>query len=256
MRFDDFRPCIYKTTDFGETWTSVVGNLPADKSLNVVIQDRKNPNLLFVGTEQGVYVSLNGGTSWLPFKNNMPWVKVTDLVIHPRENDLIVASYGRGLWITCIAPLQELNDSVLAQDVWLFDIKPATERVYGGIGNYRLLGDSHVFTPNEPDAVVINYLLKSKTADPVKITVTNPYGEVLAEITGKGEAGLNTAEWDMRARPRAHQPPQFGAMGGVLVDPGEYVVTLDAVGRKVKKRALIRYRQGWTVGPVPVIIRK
>jgi photosystem II stability/assembly factor-like uncharacterized protein len=256
MRFDDFQACLYRTTDYGETWTSIAGNLPKDKSINVIVQDARNPDLLFVGTEQGVYVSINGGAMWVPLQNNMPWVKVADMVVHPRENDLVVGTYGRGVWVTDITPLQEMNERILDEDFHLFDIEPRTQRVYGGIGNYQLLGDSHLFTPNEPNAVVINYYLKDKAAGPVKITVSDPYGQVLADITGPGEAGLNTSQWNMRARQAAGRGARGGNPGGGMVSPGEYVVTLEAGGKKLTKKAVIRYRQGWTVGAVPVVIQK
>jgi photosystem II stability/assembly factor-like uncharacterized protein len=255
-RFDEFQPLLYKTTDYGETWASVAGDLPAGEAINVVIQDRKNADLLFVGTEQGVYVTLDGGKSWLPFKNNMPWAKVTDLVIHPRENDLVVGSYGRGLWITDISPLQQMSPETRAEDVHLFDIRPQTERVYGGIGNYQLLGDSHLLRPDEPNAVAVRYYLKTQSAGPVKVTVADPYGQVMAELTGKGDAGLNTVLWFMRVqRPGQPRGGFEGFFGGRFVDPGEYVVTLEVAGRKLSKKAVIRGRQGWTVGPVPVEIR-
>jgi len=255
-RFDRFDPFLFKTTDYGETWTAVMGDLPAGKPVNAVIQDRKNADLLFAGTEQGVYVTLDGGKKWLPFKNNMPWVKVTDLVIHPRENDLVVGSYGRGLWITDISPLQEMTGAALAEEVHLFDIEPTTQRVYGGIGNYQLLGDSHLSTPNEPNAVGINYYLKAKAAGPVKVTIADPYGQVVGQLTGKGEAGLNTVLWFMRAqRPGQGREGDEGFYGGRLVGPGEYVVTLDVGGKKLTKKAIIRGRQGWTVGPIPVEIK-
>jgi photosystem II stability/assembly factor-like uncharacterized protein len=256
-RLDDYRVSIHKTTDFGETWTSIAGDLPAGKPVNVVVQDRKNANLLFVGTEWGVYVTLDGGKTWLPFKAGMPSVKVTDLVIHPRENDLIIATYGRGAYITDITPLQEIAAAVLDEDVHLFEIEPKTQRVTSALGNYQLLGDSHLFTPNEPNAVVVNYYLKAKTDGPVKITMADPSGTVLAELNGKGEAGINIVSWDMRPRRPGQKPGPFPGFGsGRLVDPGEYVVTLEAAGKKLVKKALIRYRQGWTVGPTPVEIRK
>jgi photosystem II stability/assembly factor-like uncharacterized protein len=254
LRFDEYKPYLFKTTDYGESWTPIMGNLPADKPINVVIQDRKNANLLFAGTEWGVYVTIDGGATWLPFKANMPWLKVTDLLIHPRENDLVVATFGRSLWITDITPLQEMSASVLAEDVHLFDIKPRTQRVYGGIGNYQLLGDSHMIAPNEPNAVVINYYLKDKAQGPVKVTVADPYGQVLAELNGKGEPGLNTVLWGMRAQRVGQPPSRSEGMAGGMVKPGEYVVTLDVGGKKLTKKAVIRYRQGWTVGAVPVII--
>ncbi|MCJ7564940.1 MAG: hypothetical protein MUP52_10180 [Candidatus Aminicenantes bacterium] len=255
LRFDDFRACLYKTADYGETWTALNAGLPG-KPINVVIQDRKNANLLFVGTEQGVYVSIDGGRKWVPFKNNMPWVKVTDLVIHPRENDLVVATYGRGLFVTDITPLQELNENVLGQDVFLFEIEPKVQRIYGGIGNYQLLGDSHPMTPNEPNAVVINYYLKEKAAAKVNIRVTDPYGKVLREINGKGEAGMNTIQWDMRVPRPQGQAPGFGGFGGgAMVDPGEYVVTIEIGDKTFTKKALIPKRMGWSLGPIPSVIK-
>jgi hypothetical protein len=110
------------------------------------------------------------------------------MVIHPRENDLVVATYGRGAYVVDITPLQEMTAAVLDEDVHLFDIEPRTQRITGGIGNYQLLGDSHLFTQNEPNAVVINYHLKAKAEGAVKITLSDPYGTVMAELTGKGEA--------------------------------------------------------------------
>lgn len=126
------------------------------------------------------------------------------------------------------------------------------------LGNYQLLGDSHLLTPNEPNAFAVNYYLKAKLAGPVKVTVITLEGETLAEFDGKNEAGFNTAAWDMRPRRPGRKPapgadPGFG--GPRLVAPGEYVITLEAAGTKLVKKAVVRYRQGWTVGPTPVIIR-
>jgi photosystem II stability/assembly factor-like uncharacterized protein len=254
-RLDDYRVSIHKTADFGETWTSIAGNLPDGKPINVVVQDRENADLLFVGTEWGVYVTLDGGKSWLPFRAGMPSVKVTDLVIHPRESDLVVATYGRGAYVVDISALQEMTAAVLDEDVHLFDVEPRTQRVTGGMGNYQLLGDSHLFTPNERNEVVISYHLKAKADGAVTITVADPYGTVLAVLTGQGEAGLNTVTWGMRAqRPGAKPARGQGFGGSAMLGPGEYVVTLEAAGKKLSKKAVIRYRQGWTAGPTPVVI--
>jgi hypothetical protein len=177
------------------------------------------------------------------------------MVIHPRENDLVVATYGRGAYVADITPLQEMTAAVLDEDVHLFDVEPKTQRVTGGIGNYQLLGDSHLFTPNEPNAFAINYYLKAKAQGAVKVTVADPYGTVLAELTGPGEAGLNSVSWGMRVQRPGQKPARFPGLGGrSLVAPGEYVVTVEANGKTLTKKTRIRYRQGWTVGPVPVVI--
>ena len=258
LRFDDFRPFLFKTADYGETWTPIMGNLPA-QGINVVVQDRRNASLLFVGTDHGVYVSIDGGTRWVPFKNNMPSVKVTDLAIHPRESDLVVATYGRGLWITNIAPLREISEETLGRDAVLFEIRPQVQRVMGGLGNYRLLGDSHLATPNEPNAIAIRYYLKAQAKDKPKVTVTDPYGKILRELSASGDVGIHTVLWDMRAVTSAVPGARGGGRGfggGSVVDPGEYVVTVEVDGAKLVQKALIPRRMGWTIGPVPVEIKR
>ena len=110
-RRDDFEAYLYKTTDAGRTWTSITRGLP-DEPINVVVEDHINRNLLFVGNEKAVYVSIDGGESWARMQNNMPTVGVHDLVIHPRENDLVVGTHGRSIFVTDISPLEELTADV------------------------------------------------------------------------------------------------------------------------------------------------
>src|SRR5688572_22890945 len=117
-KYDDFKPYLFKTEDFGATWTSISSNLP-NEPINVVYEDHRNPNLLFVGNDHGAYVSIDRGVRWVKMNNNMPNIAIHDLLVHPRENDLILGSYGRGLWVTNIAPLQELSPAVLNADVHL-----------------------------------------------------------------------------------------------------------------------------------------
>lgn len=254
LRSDDFKPYVYVTEDYGATWKPIIQGLP-DRSVNVIFEDRKNPNLLFVGTDGGVYVSIDGGTSWHRFKNNMPTVRVTDLLIHPRENDLVVGTYGRGIYVTDISPLQEMKREILNKDIHLFSIEPVVQRITRNWGNYRLYGDRVLVTPNEPNAITINYYLKSALPTKVKITIKDAYGQVLRELEGPAEAGLNRVLWDMRAS-RAQEAaaagqPAMRRMAG-LVEPGEYLVVLEAAGQKVEARARIKGRQSWAIGPFPV----
>jgi photosystem II stability/assembly factor-like uncharacterized protein len=195
LRNDDFRPFIYKTTDYGQTWTSVVGDL-AEGPVNVVRDDYKNPNLLFAGTDFGVCVSLDTGKHWTKMKNNMPTQPVHDLKIQPREKDLVVATHGRGVFIADIGPLQELSPDLLAQDVHLFAIKSKVrwagfDRANSSSSNYA--GQS------EPTGIVINYYLKTKPKSDVKIEVFKG-NLLLNEIPGSGNPGLNSAVWNMVGR--------------------------------------------------------
>jgi len=239
FRQDDFKPYLFKTTDFGKTWVSVVSNLP-DYPINVVLQSSKNPELLFVGTEHGLFVSFDGGKKWWPFQNNMPRVKITDLVIHPREKDLVVGSYGRGIWITNIWPLEELRPEVLQKEAYLFSIRPAIQKEYPVFGNYELLGDSHLLTPNEPDEVTIFYFLREEVPGEVKLKVYDQQGNLLKEIKAGGQAGFHRLSWDMRkeAGPRSQT---------ARVEPGEYRVVLEYGDQKLERTAVVKKRLSWSL---------
>lgn len=248
FRNDDFKPYLFKTTDYGRSWVPIAGNLP-DYPINVIVQDLKNPQLLFAGTDNGLFVSLDSGQNWQSFQNNMPQVKVTDLVIHPREGDLVVGTYGRGIWITNIWPWQELKPEVMEKEVHLFSIRPAVQREYPVFGNYHLQGDSHLFTPNEPDQVAIFYYLKKGLAEKkLKIKILSLEGQLLKELEGSVEPGLHQVIWDMRkpGLPRSRQ----------RVEPGVYHVILEVGQQKFEQRVLITKRISWSLGPHPVVIRE
>lgn len=194
-RNDDFRPFLFKTTDYGQTWSSIAGNLP-EEPVNVIRENPKNPSLLFVGTEFAVYVSIDGGKSWTRMRNNMPTQPVHDLAIHPRENDLVVATHGRGIFIADISPLQDLTPQVLAKDANLFKIESkvrwsGAKNIHSSSSNYN--GES------EPNGLVIYYYLKNSVKDEVKISVYK--GNVLInEIKGSSDAGINKIVWNMTKR--------------------------------------------------------
>jgi len=247
FRQDDFKPYLFKTTDFGKTWVSVVSNLP-DYPINVVLQSSKNPELLFVGTDHGLFVSFDGGKKWWPFQNNMPRVKITDLVIHPREKDLVVGSYGRGIWITNIWPLEELRPEVLQKEAYLFSIRPAIQKEYPVFGNYELLGDSHLLTPNEPDEVTIFYFLREEVPGEVKLKVYDQQGNMLKEIKAGGQAGFHRLSWDMRkeAGPRSQT---------ARVEPGEYRVVLEYGDQKLERTAVVKKRLSWSLETRTVILK-
>jgi hypothetical protein len=195
-RRDDFESYIFKTENHGETWKNIASNLPSSP-ISVMIEDHKNPDLLFVGNDIGVYYTINGGENWLALKGNMPSVPVRDLVIHERENDLVVATYGRGAFVADISYLQEINDGVLKSNFYLFDIetKPLRNNSEAASwGEYELSGDRHLSTPNEANGMVINYYLRREQTE-VEIEIINERGDVLSTLKGKGVKGINQVIW-------------------------------------------------------------
>lgn len=239
-RQDDFRPFLFKTTDFGATWTPIMGNLP-ERPINVVFEDDKNRNLLFVGNDMGVYVTLDGGRRWMALKGNMPTVPVHDLLVHPREGDLVVGTYGRGIWVTDITPLRELSSEVVAQPIHFFAVRPRARRNEGAWGNYRLFGDRHIMTPNEPNGLVFTYYLREERPDGVTLTITDASGALIRTLAGTTRAGINRVVWDFGVGgPVAGR----GTPGGRAVEqpiaaPGEYLVTVQAGEHKLVQKARV-----------------
>ena len=257
FRQDDFKPFLYKTTDFGATWTSISSNLP-EYPINVIYEDKKNLDLLFLGNDIGVFVSIDGGKKWVRMKNNMPNVPVHDLLVHPRENDLVVGTYGRGLFVTNVAPMQELTEKVLAEDFYFFAVRPKAQRfdrTFGG--NYHLYGDRHLATPNEPNEIVINYYLKNETKEKVKVTISDSYGKIIKTLDGTGKAGINRVTWDMSWQGAEKEFTREQAEGNPFirfVKPGEYVIAIEIGATKLTQKARITKRAGWSVGPFPETI--
>ncbi len=200
----DLKPYVYKTTDYGQTWMSITNNLPIDEPVNVIREDHKNPNLLFVGTAKSIYASIDGGKTWAPMRNNMPYIPIHDFCIHPRENDLVVGTYGRSIWIADISPLQELTPEVLAQEEHLFEVESQVlwilaeqSQVAAALQNFH--GE------NAPHGVVVNYYLKNKAQDEVKVQVYRGTW-LVNEYTGSGNPGLNSVQWYLTERiPRTEE---------------------------------------------------
>jgi photosystem II stability/assembly factor-like uncharacterized protein len=243
FRDDDFAPYLYRTTDDGKTWTSIAGNLP-NAPINVVVQDRKNRQLLIAGNDVGVFVSIDGGTRWSRLEANLPTVAVHDLTIHPRENDLVLATYGRALWTGDITPLRELTADLAGRNAYLFDIEPRARYGFGTQGmNYHLFGDKFLEVPNEPEALVLNYYVKADGGADAKITVTDPSGKTIRQLTGPAKRGLNRALVTLAGSSGGRGGRGRGA--GPAEAPlaiGEYVVTVEVAGEKLTKPARVRAR--------------
>ncbi|HVO98241.1 MAG TPA: hypothetical protein VMT15_09255 [Bryobacteraceae bacterium] len=250
--FDDFHPYLYKTTDFGKTFTRISGNLPESDYIWVVKEDPKNPQLLYVGSELGLHVSFTGGNQWVRMHlKNLPPVAVRDIIIHPRENDLILATHGRSLWILDDAsPLQQMSEQVVSQSAYLFGMRPALRfdgggRGGGGVGQS---GNKPFTGPNPAYGAPITYYLKAR--GPAKIEVLDGGGKVIRDLGPiPQDAGLNRVTWDLRYQgPHTRRAAgadddgggfRFPAVGP-LVLPGKYTVRLTASGQTLTRELEVR----------------
>jgi hypothetical protein len=241
-RSDDLKPYVFVTKDFGQTWKSIAGNLPPFGNVQVVREDPKNRNLLYAGTEFGLYLSNDGGATWQRFMNGLPVVRVDDILVHPREGDLIVATHGRGLWIADdITPLQQA-ETFTTQDAVALDVRPTVSWANDTRLNIQV-GGQHMFAgENGPRGAAIRYWLKSAPAGDVKITIANAAGKIVRNIDGTKDAGLNSVQWNLLPNPPAR--PSGGGGGGGFggpppVEPGTYTVTVSVNGQALSKNVTV-----------------
>jgi len=253
-REGDLAPHVYRTEDFGRTWVPLTRGLPAEGPVKVIREHPRNPNLLFLGTEHALFVSTDRGTSWRQLRANLPTTLYVDLVIHPRDNELVIATHGRSLWILDdLTPLERWSDEVARRPAHLFPVRTAMTFQYAKSTSFR--SQAHYTGENPPDGALLHYHLAAAAED-VRITIANAAGRVVRRLTGPGTAGLvHRVTWDLRhepppagpafgsgearpagaAPPRATLPHDVGDRGP-FVSPGTYVATLEAGGVTMTQR--------------------
>jgi hypothetical protein len=258
-RSSDFRSFLFKTSDYGATWTDLSGGFPQRPSpesphghaLYVVREDLKNRNLLFAGSEFVVFISMDGGATWRYFINGMPTVAVHDLVIHPRDNDLVAGTHGRGFWVLDdITPLQQLTAEVLTKPAHLFEQRVATIWEDQSRGGAR----GHLFfaAPNPPyipprsaastvrgrleSGALISFYLKAR-AERVALTVSDLEGDVVRSLEVSGEPGIRRALWDLRRNPTKEQASQFVERVSRLLERVEQSTAATAEQKKLAAQA-------------------
>ncbi|HSD32643.1 MAG TPA: hypothetical protein VLB49_12080 [Gemmatimonadales bacterium] len=212
-RNNDFMPYVYVTTDFGKTFRSVASDLPTGgpNYVHVIREDPVNRDLLFLGSDVGLYASRDRGKSWQRFMTGFPTVPVHDLRIHPREHELIAATHGRGLWIVEISPLEQLTSDVLAADAWLFE--PKTGYEYGEPTRANFSAGQKWFRAASPayGAEIVYRLTKGAPRSRTRIVITDVRGDTVRTLTGPGGPGLHRVAWNFAgppARPRPLSPSQ------------------------------------------------
>lgn len=258
-RSDDLKPWIVVTHDYGRTWSGVSGNLPAYGNVQVVREDPKNKDLLYAGTEFGLFVSLDAGKSWERFMNGYPTVRTDDILVHPRDGDLIVASHGRSLYIADdITALQQLTPDVAARDVVLFDPRPAVAWAFDYRTDAYTGGDKQFTAENPARGTAISFYMKAGSAGDAKVAVSDVGGRVLCESSVPATAGIHRVQWTLVA-PLANAGGGRGGRGGAgaglagadggcsgaggggrggaanAVAPGSYTVKLSVGGRDYTK---------------------
>ena len=223
-RDGDFRPFIYVTEDYGNSWRAITNGLPDEGSVNVIRQHHSNPDLFFAGTEHSLFVSLDAGSNWMQFKNNLPTAPIDDLVIHPRDNDLLIGTHGRSIWVMDdITFLSGMNPYLEQQKLHVMDIQPAAILQKWKATSYR--GQGEFAARQAPDGAVINYWIGSRIEEPVVVEIISADGRNVRSLQGSAEAGLQRVVWDLRldplpsARRGGQGRPGGGAARGMRSSP-------------------------------------
>jgi photosystem II stability/assembly factor-like uncharacterized protein len=247
---DDMRPYLFRTTDGGITWTAINSDLPAWKPVKTIEEDPRNPAVLYVGTEFGLYWTFDAGLHWSPASGNFPPVMVTRIIANERNGDLVVGTHGRSVIILDDAsPLGGGDSATWAEDVRLFPVHSATQTQR--FREFPHPGSDEFVAPNRAAGTWISYGLKTD-APPrvaggggVSVEVLASDGSVVSEVIGPDTKGIHRVLWDLRYRFLYVPPPEdsgfYGPPKAAFVPPGEYTVRLTARGRELTRKVQVRW---------------
>jgi len=252
-RLNDFGTYVYASRDHGQTWQSIVGDLPKGQVARTITEDLRNPDVLYLGTEAGLFVTFDRGKQWMRVKANLPTVPIYEITLHPRDNAMILATHGRSIWILDdLTPFQNFAKA-RATEAFLFDVRAATQMNPAGDRSRDFEGDMQFLGKNPEAGAAFNYYLKS-LAKNLSLVVKDASGNVVREISGdavkdKNGAGINTVGWDLRVEPLPAprvqpQGPGGGGFGGgglngPFVIPGQYQAALKVDGKEIATNTFI-----------------
>ena len=269
MKNDDFKPYILKSSDRGQTWTSISSNLPINGTVHTLEQDFKKSSLLFAGTEFGIFFTTDEGQNWTQLKEGIPTIAVKDLAIQERENDLVLATFGRGFYVLDdYSPLRELSEEFTQQKSYLFDVKPAdlymqTGKIYGQGATYygaknpnygaafyfyqkdipktqkelRKAKEKELFEKGEriPQPSWLTIENENKEISPyLMISIMDEEGSIVRNFTQKPATGITQFNWDLKYNSTnvvtsSKFDPLKESKGGVYVQPGKYTIEISQI---------------------------
>jgi len=256
---DNRDPFVFKTADFGRTWTAMTTGIPRSmlSYAHCIREDPVRRGLLYLGTENGVYVSFDDGGNWQPLQMNLPHAPVYWLTVQEPFHDLVIATYGRGFWILDdVSSLRQLVPAVLSEDVHLFPVRPAY-RWRDITAPYSMPNDPTI-GQDLPDGASIDYYVKSASNTPARIRIEGPNGQLVRTIDAPMRAGINRIYWNLRDDPtpevQLRTKPLYapdvalgpegwragGARMSVMVPPGRYTVKLSANGKEMAETVEVR----------------
>ncbi|MFN2545911.1 MAG: hypothetical protein ABR567_00610 [Myxococcales bacterium] len=237
--YGDMTPWVYRTTDSGKTWTRLQTSNVRGYA-HVIKEDTQRRDLLFLGTEFGLFISPDGGKDWAEFRGgDFPRVAVRDMVVHPREGDLVLATHGRGIWIIDdLTPLRALSAQMLSQDVAFLPDRPAQERMPAGGGWSE--GDATFTGENPPSGAMVTYYQRARHLyGPIELEIVGADGKVVDTIPASTRRGLNRVTWSMQLKPphvpRAATVANAGSRGPRVL-PGTYTVRLRKPGQTLEAK--------------------
>ena len=245
---DDPRPYVFKTTDFGATWTNLTNDLPAWGTTYVIREDPHNPRVLYVGTESGLFVSLDAGGHWLRWGGDLPSTAVRSLVVQARARDLVVGTFGRSIWIADVSIVEALERAT-REAVYFFEVEPAVAynvRYTYGTTIEEINGDLFFRGENPPYGSTFTYFLREPAAVGASITVADAAGRVVAELAGPAGAGLHQVQWNLEtdlaeaATGSRRAVTLSERQRARRVRPGTYTATLRAGGVTLTRPVEVR----------------
>ncbi len=238
-RWDNFEALLYKSDDFGKSWRRIGRDLPVE-SINVIIEDPHNKNILYVGTDNGLYISLNGGNDFMLFSKELPAAPVHDLVIQPRDKDLVIATHGRSIYIADVSKVEALTSDLLSKALHLFKIKSVS---------YSPNWGNRGFAWGNPCEKEVVFTFYARTKGTAFIGVKDSLGNVLFSASFSCDAGLNYHKYDLSVKEEVYKKyltdkknqkeEKKRDNNKFYLTPGNYTITLLSNGKEVSQKLIL-----------------